>query len=132
MGFSSTVGSVLILTTLLICSVYLYSSVDVVSSKFTNAYSDHTENLQSKMNENLELINITKLGDDIVLKLSNNGTETLNSEHWTVMYNGTPKVYIANQSYITPLNKVEITINGSTPCRISLISEYGNKYYYKL
>ncbi|MCS3900751.1 hypothetical protein [Methanococcus voltae] len=84
------------------------------------------------MNENLELINITKLGDDIVLKLSNNGTETLNSEHWTVMYNGTPKVYIANQSYITPLNKVEITINGSTPCRISLISEYGNKYYYKL
>ncbi|WP_209731753.1 flagellar protein F [Methanococcus voltae] len=132
MGFSSTVGSVLILTTLLICSVYLYSSVDVVSSKFTNAYSQHAESLQGKMNENLEFVEITKLGDDIVLKLSNNGTETLSCEHWTVMYNGTPKAYIANQSYVAPLDTVQISINGSTPCRISIISEYGNKYYYKL
>lgn len=131
MGFSSTAGLMLILSTLLACSIYLYSSVDLNTIEINNAYSEHMKLMNNKANENLKITSAINVSDVIYIDLLNNGSQTLEPYKWTVLYNGVPKKFevITNTTYLTPLNTVSLRINATTPARICIVSEYGNKYY---
>ncbi len=131
MGFSSTAGLMLILSTLLACSIYLYSSVDLSTVKINNAYSEHMKLMNNKANENLKITSAINVSDVIYIDLLNNGSQTLEPYKWTVLYNGVPKKFevVSNTTYLTPLNTVSLRINATTPARICIVSEYGNKYY---
>ena len=57
------------------------------------------------------------------------------SIHYTKLYdNGTPVNFeiISGDSYLVPLENVTLSVNASSPGRISVVSEYGNQYYYNL
>lgn len=58
MGFSSTAGLTLLLTTVLISSIYLYSTVDITSAKINDAYSQHSEYLKNKLDERLTIVDV--------------------------------------------------------------------------
>ncbi|AEH06886.1 flagellar protein F [Methanothermococcus okinawensis] len=134
MGFSSTAGLIVILSTVLVCSIYLYSSVDLNIVKMDNAYSDYINCLNNKAHEKLIILSAVNSSDTINITLLNNGSLTHEPDKWTVLYNGTPKNFeiSPNIVYLTPLNNITIIINATAPARICVVSEYGNKYYYNL
>lgn len=134
MGFSSVAGVILLLTTILACSVYLYSSVDINSIKVNEAYYKHTTYIENKLNEKLNIVEVVNSTDTINITLKNEGSITLEPQKWNVLYNGTPKKFeiVSNKIYLTPLNNVTLTINATAPARICVVSEYGNQYYYIL
>jgi flagellar protein FlaF len=131
MGFSSTAGFVIILSTLLVCSIYLYSAVDLSTEKISIAYSDYMERTQDKLNENLEITSAVNISNEIYITLLNNGSQTLEPSKWTVLYDGVPMNFsiVSNTTYLTPLNYVTLRINATAPARICIVSEYGNKHY---
>lgn len=134
MGFSSTAGLTLLLTTVLICSVYLYSTVDLTSSKVNDAYSQHSEYLKNKLDEKMKIVGVEHSTDNINITLLNEGQSTQEVSNWNVLYNGTPVNFeiISGDSYLVPLENVTLSVNASSPGRISVVSEYGNQYYYNL
>ncbi|WP_421077035.1 flagellar protein F [Methanothermococcus sp. Ax23] len=134
MGFSSTAGLIIILSTVLVCSIYIYSSVDLNTVKINNAYSEYINHLNNKANEKLTIVSAVNSSDTINITLLNNGSLTHEPHKWTVMYNGTPKNFEVNPdvTYLTPLNNITIIINATAPARICVVSEYGNKYYCNL
>ena len=102
MGFSSAAGVILLLTTILACSIYLYSSVDISSVKVNEAYYKHTTYLENKLNEKLNIIEVVNSTDTINITLKNEGSVTLEPQKWDVLYNGTPKKFgvVSNKIYI--------------------------------
>ena len=131
MGFRSTVGTVVILSTLLVCTIYLYTSMDLNIGKISKAYSDYIELENKKLREKLEIVSVVNSSNSINITVKNDGSVVLEPSKWTVLYNGTPinfSVY-PNVKYLFPLNNVTISINASAPARLCIISEYGNKYY---
>ncbi|ABR54875.1 flagella protein F [Methanococcus vannielii SB] len=132
MGFSSTAGLTLLLTTVLICSIYLYSTVDLTSLKVNGAYIEHSSYLKNKLDENIK-ISVSKFGEKTNITLLNQGQLTHSINDWNVLYNGTPVNFdITGDYYLVPLNNVTISINETSPGRISVVSEYGNRYYHNL
>ena len=134
MGFSSIVGTVVILSTLLVCAIYLYTSMDLNIEKISKAYSDYMELENKKLRERLEIISAVNSSNIINITVKNDGSVVLEPSKWTVLYNGTPinfSVY-PNVKYLFPLNTVNISINATAPARLCIISEYGNKYYYSI
>jgi len=134
MGFSSAAGVILLLTTILACSIYLYSSVDISSVKVNEAYYKHTTYLENKLNEKLNIVEVVNSTDTINITLKNEGSVTLEPQKWDVLYNGTPKKFevVSNKIYLTPLDNVTLTINATAPARICVVSEYGNQYFYRI
>ncbi|HIP16766.1 MAG TPA: flagellar protein F [Methanothermococcus okinawensis] len=134
MGFSSTAGLIIILSTILVCSIYLYTSIDLNVGKIYEAYVDHVSLLNNKLHEKLTIVSSANSSSNINLTVVNEGSITLEPSKWTVLYNGTPINFSINpnKKYLTPLNDVNISINATAPARLCIISEYGNKYYYSL
>ncbi|MBA2861672.1 flagellar protein F [Methanococcus maripaludis] len=134
MGFSSTAGLTLLLTTVLICSIYMYSTVDITSVKVNDAYSQHSEYLKNKLDEKLTVVGVESSTDNINITLLNEGQLTHELTKWDVLYNGTPVNFTiaSGEAYLVPLESAEISINATSPGRISVVSEYGNQYYYNL
>jgi flagellar protein FlaF len=89
MGFSSTAGLTLLLTTVLICSIYLYSTVDLTSLKVNGAYIEHSSYLKNKLDENIK-ISVSKFGEKTNITLLNQGQLTHSINDWNVLYNWTP------------------------------------------
>jgi len=134
MGFSSTVGVIIILSTLLVCTIYLYSSLDLNLGKISKAYSDHIELENKKLREKLVIISVASSSDNINITVKNDGPIVHEPSKWTVLYNGVPINFSVhpNVKYVFPLNSVNISINATTPARLCIVSEYGNKYYYDI
>ncbi|MBA2867897.1 flagellar protein F [Methanococcus maripaludis] len=134
MGFSSTAGLTLLLTTVLICSIYMYSTVDLTSAKVNDAYNQHSEYLKNKLDEKITVFSVENSSENINITLLNEGQLTHEIANWDVLYNGTPVNFtiISGEQYLVPLESAKISINASSPGRISVVSEYGNQYYYNL
>ncbi|ABR55853.1 flagellar protein F [Methanococcus aeolicus Nankai-3] len=134
MGFSSIAGFLVLISTLLACSLYLYDNVDSSLTEINSAYSEYIEHLSDKSDEKLIITSVVGVDGNIYINVLNNGSLTNEPYKWTALYNGTPKgISIdSNITYLTPLNNVTITIIGTAPARICIVSEYGNKYYYYL
>ena len=134
MGFSSTAGLIIILSTILVCSIYLYTSIDLNVGKISEAYVEHIDLANNKLHEKLIIVSSANSSNNINLTIVNNGSITLEPLKWTVLYNGTPinfSVY-PNKKFLTPLNDVNISINATAPARLCIVSDYGNKYHYNL
>ncbi len=131
MGFSTTAGFIILISTMLVCSIYLYSSIDFNIAKVNNAYYNYMNYMHNKDTEKLEIVSAYNISNVIYITLSNKGPQTLDSSKWTVLYNGVPINFSidSNSSYLTPLNNITISINATVPARICIVSEYGNKYY---
>lgn len=132
MGFSSTVGTVIILSTLLACSIYLYTSLDLNMNKVSKAYSDYVELENKKLREKLDIVSVVNSSSSINITVRNNGSVVLEPSKWTVMYNGTPinfSITTPDVKYLFPLNTVTISIEATAPAKLCIVSEYGNKYY---
>ncbi|WP_292461135.1 flagellar protein F [Methanothermococcus sp.] len=134
MGFSSTAGLIIILSTVLVCSIYIYSSADLNAVKLNNAYSEYIDNLNNKAHEKLVITSVVNSNNTLYITVLNNGSLTLEPHKWTIMYNGNPKSFEVNPDvmYLTPLNNITVIINATTPARICVVSDYGNMYYYNL
>ncbi|BAP62021.1 flagellar protein F [Methanococcus maripaludis] len=134
MGFSSTAGLTLLLTTVLICSIYMYSTVDLTSAKVNDAYNMHSEYLKNKLDEKITVVSVEHSSENMNITLLNEGQLTHELDNWDVLYNGTPVNFTitSGELYLAPLESVNISVNASSPGRISVVSEYGNQYYYNL
>ena len=135
MGFSSTAGLIIILSTILVCSIYLYTTIDLNMEKISKAYVKHVDLANNKLHEKITIAFAASSSDHINLTILNEGSITLEPLKWTVLYNGTPinfSVHPGDKKYLTPLNNIIISINATTPARLCIVSDYGNKYYYTL
>lgn len=136
MGFSSTVGTIIVLSTLLVCAIYLYTSLDTNISKVYKAYADYIELENKKLRERLEIISISvnTSTNTINITVKNNGSVILEPSKWTVLYNGTPVNFSVDPDvkYLFPLNSITVSINATTPAKLCIVSEYGNRYYYHI
>ena len=137
MGFSSVVGTTIMIIALLICGAYLYITIDKHYEDLYESYNTYYTHLYNKLNEKLVITNVSSGSTQTNITIYNNGSVVVEPEKFTIIFNGTvvPEENISYSSpkkYLEPLDNITIIVNWTKPQRICIVSDNGNKYFYSL
>ncbi|XRO77377.1 flagellar protein F [Methanocaldococcus sp. 10A] len=138
MGFSSVVGTTVMIIALLICGAYLYVTIDNHYESINNAYNVYYAHLHDKLNEKLVITDVKTSPSQTNITIYNNGSVVVEPEKFTILFDGwvvpdeNISYYPNLKKYLVPLDSITIIVNWTQPSRICIVSDNGNKYYYQL
>ncbi|ACX71967.1 flagellin [Methanocaldococcus vulcanius M7] len=137
MGFSSVVGTTVMVVALLICGAYLYTTMDNYYEDVNHAYSVYYEHMHNKLDEKLIITNVIATATQTNITIYNNGSVVVEPDKFTILFDGTvvPEEnisYYPQKKYLVPLDSITIVVNWTRPFRICVVSDNGNKYFYSV
>ncbi|CAB3288807.1 Putative flagella-related protein F [Methanocaldococcus lauensis] len=135
MGFSSVVGTTIMIIALLICGMYLYTTIDNHYERIYESYNIYYSHIQDKLNEKLIITKVVSSEYQTNITIYNNGSVVVEPQKFTIIFDGlvVPKInisYLNSKKYLEPLDNITIIVNWYSPKRICIVSDNGKKYFY--
>ena len=138
MGFSSVIGTTVMIIALLICGAYLYITIDSHYENINEAYATYYSHIYNKLNEKLVITDVKNSTSQTNITIYNNGSVVVEPGKFSILFDGSvvPEEnisYYPTKKYLVPLENITIIVNWTPPNnRICVVSDNGNMYFYSL